>query len=194
MENKEILLSILEQLEKLNTSAHDLYYKEWFPITFQFYAKGQYIRDPHFGSSKWGFKKLNLANLTYDFDYEFHSLYAHTENRQYNSAFKLVINDVPYPNIERIASEYSNYDNWQEFVAHNYCYERPFRFCRIVSHQSNHGHADYPFEMVVKKPWDLNFEFFQTSTSNYWHFLQIHGWKLHSVNKKFIKELEGIIN
>lgn len=194
-ENMEDLLqNILSELEELNSKEGDLYYKEWHPMTFQFYVKGYQIRDPLFGTSKWGFQKLNNDDLQLDFDYEFDSLQAHTENRQYNASFRLVINGLSYPNKERIASEYApNYDDWQEFIAHNYCYQRAFRFARIWLYQSNHGYGDYPFKMRVNKGWTLNFDIFQTSTNNYWHFLIINGWKLHTVNKNFIKKLEKAI-
>lgn len=195
MENsKEVLLDILEQLKQLNTKEHDLYYKEWHPMSFQFYVKGYYVRDPVFGTNKWGFVRLNQNDLILDFDYEFDSIQTHTENRQYNTAFRLIINKKAFPPKERIASEYEpNYDDWQEFLGHNYCYQHPYRFGREWLYQSNHGIADYPFKMVVKKNWSLNFDIFQSSTSYYWHFMVINGWKLHTVNKDFIKQIEGAI-
>ncbi len=41
----------------------------------------------------------------------------------------------------------------------------------------------------MKKPWTLNFDIFQTTTSYNWHFLQIHGWKLHPIQKEQLEEL-----
>lgn len=192
-----VLGDILDQLKQLNDKQDISYYKEWHPMVFQFYVKGYYVNDPQFGTNKWGFKRLNQDPLELDFDYEFHSLYAHTENRQYNSAFRLVLNGMSYPDIARMASEYSNYDNWQIYQGHNYCYQRAFRFARIWLYQSNHGHGEYPFKQVMKKPWNLNFDIFQSSTSYYWHFLQINGWKLHSVKSEdmglLVKELEELV-
>lgn len=184
-----VLNSILEELQKLNKKDEKLFYKEWYPLAFQFYVKGYYVNDPEFGTNKWGFVKLDLDDLKLDFDYEIHSLYAHTENRQYNASFKLILDGKSYPNVERIASEYSQYTDWKEYTGHNYCYQRSYRFARIWLYQSNHGHGEYPFIMTMKAPWTLNFEIFQTTTSYYWHFLQIQGWKLHPIEKESLEDL-----
>jgi len=53
-------------------------------------------------------------------------------------------------------------------------------------------HATYPFKMVVRKPWSLNFEFFQTTTSYQWHTVEIMGWKLFYDTADVVKELENV--
>ena len=161
----ELLENILAQLKLLTQEKEAKYYKEWFPMIFQFYVKGYYVNDPVFGTNKWGFVKLDQSALQLNYDYEFHSLYTHTQERQYDPAFRLVINGVSYPDTERIASEDAQFDDWVEYAGHNYCYERAYRFARIWLYQSNYGYGDYPFILEVKKPWTLNFDIFQTTTS-----------------------------
>lgn len=185
----EILNNILEQLKLLNAKDEIKFYKEWYPLSFQFYVKGYYVNDDNFGTNKWGFKKLDLDDLKFDFDYEFDSLYAHTENRQYNPSFRLVLNGQSIPDVERIASEYSQYTDWKEYAGHNYCYQRSYRFALIWLYQSNHGYGHYPFKQVMEAPWTLNFDIFQTTTSYYWQWLQINGWILHPIQKQSREEL-----
>lgn len=189
----EILLEgILKQLKTLNRKQGDEYYKEWYPMTFQFYAKGQYVKDPHFGTSKWGFKRLQNDPLRLNYNYEFDSLYLHTEECTYAKAIRLVINGMPYPEIERMASDYENYDDWQEFIGHNYCYERGFRFCVKKEQNTSYGYAEYPFKMTVKAPWTLNFDWFSTTTSDKWGYLIILGWKLHKIQSVELEELREL--
>ena len=155
-----ILQEILQELKSLNQKQDTKYYKEWYPMTFQFYAKGHTINDDHFGSSKWGFRRIKNNPLRLNYDYEFDSLYLHTEESTYAKAIRLVINGMPHPEVERLASDYDNYDDWQEFIAHNYCYERGFRFCVKKEQNTSYGYAEYPFKMTVKAPWTLNFDWF----------------------------------
>ena len=192
--NMEILLQkILNEVEKTNLQNRSPYYKEWHPLFFVFYMKGAYVIDPNFGTNKWGFVKLNNKDLLYDFPYEFHSFTLHTEQRTYKPALRFVINGKVFPDKQIIASNENDFKDWVEFVGHNYDYQRCYQFSNQESYQSGYGRAEYPFKMIVPKNWTLNFEFFMTSTSVYWHTLEIHGWKLHYKNVDFIKELEGSV-
>lgn len=193
MENKEILLSILEELKKSNERERTPYYKEWFPFVFHIYMAGKYVRDPTFGTNKWGFNKIENKDLHYDFPYEFHSLKLYTEYNQYKPAIRLIVNGTVYPTKQVLLSNYSTYDDWQEFVGHNYNYQRAYMFWSRQGMQSGHGYADYPFKMVVPANWTLNFSFFMTSTSAQWHQLEIMGWKLHYKSVDYIQELEEAI-
>ncbi|GAG87545.1 unnamed protein product, partial [marine sediment metagenome] len=87
---------------------------------------------------------------------------------------------------------YAPYVYYREYTGHNYNYMRCFQFSKI--HNQQYGQAEYPFKMIVNKNWTLNFEFFQTSTSNYWHYLMIFGWKLHyHETEDLIKELKEAV-
>lgn len=181
---------ILEQLIKLNQKQDVKYRKEWYPLFFHFYTKGYYVADPSYGTNKWGFKRIpGLNDLKLDFDYEFHSLELHTENRTYKPALRLIINGSVYPNVQRIVSGENNFDGFREFQGHNYNYQRCYQFSNVETYQSGYGSAHYPFKMIVERPWFLNFEIFQTTTSVYWHTLVINGWRLHPIEKEKIEEL-----
>lgn len=192
-----ILKDILSELEKLNQKQDVKFYKEWYPLFFHFNSKGYQITDANYGASKWGFRKIENKDLKLDFDYEFHSLDLHTENRNYKPAIRLILNGSVYPNVQRIVSDEGSFDDWVEFEGHNYNYQRVYQFSDQESYQSNMGRAHYPFKMTIHRPWQLNFEFFQTSTSTYWHTLTINGWRLHPIEDKkvenIVSDLEKIV-
>lgn len=184
-----VLDSILEELKKLNQKQDIKYRKEWYPLCFNFYAKGGYVADPTHGTNKWGYRKIDQPDLKLDFDYEFHSLDMHTEYKDYKPALMLIINGARYPNVQRFASDQNSFDEWREFQGHNFNYQRFFQFNMYHTGDSNEGSAHYPFKMTVKKPWNLNFDYFSTSTSYHFHILVINGWRLYPIESKEIEEL-----
>jgi len=193
----EVLNDILLQLKLLNQKSEEKYYKKWSPFSFQFYFKGGYVYDEEFGSSKWGFIPLDDSYyqlkepMRLEYDYEFHSLQSFTQNRTYNPAFRLIINGESYPEEAHIFYKGTDRDSDQLLVyrGHNYSYDREYKFARVWLYQSNHGIGEYPFKMVVDAPWTLSFMVFQTTTSYYWHFLQINGWRLYPLESRNLEEL-----
>ncbi len=192
-ENNILLGKILKELEKLNSREGESDLREWYPLFFTFYVKGAYVDDDKYGANKWGFKKMNNDDLKYDFDYQFNSLTLHTEARSYKPALRMVINGKNYPETQIIVSNENDFNNWQEFLGHNYSYQRAFQFSLVESYQSNFGYGQYPFKMLVKANWTLNFEIFMATNSLYWHTLEIEGWKIHETKKERISELEDLV-
>ena len=180
-QENRLLEKILKELKTIRKQNIQPDSKEWFPLTFSFYVKGQT------GTTKvgtvWIYKDVFPIDkiLKYDFSYEFYSLDLTTRNRNYNPSIRLIINGNRYPQNHRFASsdENSPWYNNAIFQGHNYDYQREYSFFKTAHYQSNWGSSHYDFKMVVNPNWTLNFEYYCTTTSWYFHFLMINGWKLH---------------
>jgi len=191
--NVECLLEqILNQLKTPDKEKGQPVRREWFPMMFHLYAKGTYVSDPNYGTSKWGFAKVEPTDLKMDFDYEFDSVMFKTENMSYKPAFQLMINGKRYPEYTRMCSAYTTYTGWKKYTGHNYDYKRCYMAWMVDDYFSNHAHGIYPLKMIVRKPWNFNIAFFATTTSNYWYSVEIMGWKLFYDDAEVLKELENV--